>query len=60
MTKKMKAKYKFAQEQIVSDHKEVEQIEETLKTLHLRYDPLVKAYEKRKSQVTLIKAEVRE
>lgn len=57
MTKKMKAKYKLAQEQIISDRKEVEQIEETLRTLHLRYDPLVKAYEKRKAQVELIKAE---
>ena len=53
----MKAKYKEAQEQIQKDKAEILQIDETLKSLHLVYDPLIKAYSSRKSQAAKIKEE---
>ncbi|GMH94866.1 hypothetical protein TrST_g7750 [Triparma strigata] len=57
VTKKMKAKYKEAQEQIQKDKAEILQIDETLKSLHLVYDPLIKAYSSRKLQAAKIKEE---
>lgn len=53
----MKAKYKEAQEQIQKDKEEIAQIDVTLKSLHLVYDPLMKAFTSRKSQAAKIKEE---
>jgi|NorSeaMetagenome_1021524.scaffolds.fasta_scaffold60958_1 hypothetical protein len=57
LTKKMKENYRLSQEQIEKDRLEIQHIDERLKTLHSRYDPLVVAFKERVALRSSLQAE---